>query len=192
MRIGCRIPILLALLSCLLPAAQAEPSIFMPAMVPTPVRHAAHRLSEYTGIPIDNIDNNAKDRFVRLEVNGNANPKIGTQGYGIRTSSRDVIISANTGEGPANGVYTLLRTLMIEHGKDPFSKTWSIEEAPHFTFRAMEVAPYRFGGSYGFAELSPDRWSIDDWMIAVGTTIADCPPHGPGRALISASGSYLG
>jgi len=28
--------------------------------------------------------------------------------------------------------------------------------------------------------------------IAVGTTIADCPPHGPGRALISASGSYLG
>jgi len=28
--------------------------------------------------------------------------------------------------------------------------------------------------------------------IAVGTTIADCPQHGPGRALISASGSYLG
>ncbi len=28
--------------------------------------------------------------------------------------------------------------------------------------------------------------------IAVGTTIAGCPPHGPGRALISASGSYLG
>src|SRR5438552_220145 len=28
--------------------------------------------------------------------------------------------------------------------------------------------------------------------IAVGTIIADRPPHGPGRALISASGSYLG
>jgi hypothetical protein len=28
--------------------------------------------------------------------------------------------------------------------------------------------------------------------IAVGTLIAECPPHGPGRALISASGSYLG
>src|ERR1039458_7714201 len=28
--------------------------------------------------------------------------------------------------------------------------------------------------------------------IAVGTTIAGCPPHGPGRALISASGFYLG
>ena len=28
--------------------------------------------------------------------------------------------------------------------------------------------------------------------IAVGTTITGCPPHRPGRALISASGSYLG
>jgi hypothetical protein len=28
--------------------------------------------------------------------------------------------------------------------------------------------------------------------IAVGTAVAGCPPHGPGRALISASGSYLG
>ena len=28
--------------------------------------------------------------------------------------------------------------------------------------------------------------------IAVGTAIAGCPPHRPGRALISASGSYLG
>ena len=29
-------------------------------------------------------------------------------------------------------------------------------------------------------------------LIAVGTAVAGCPPHGPGRALISASGSYLG
>src|SRR5450756_113436 len=28
--------------------------------------------------------------------------------------------------------------------------------------------------------------------IAVGTPVAWCPPHRPGRALISASGSYLG
>jgi hypothetical protein len=28
--------------------------------------------------------------------------------------------------------------------------------------------------------------------IAVGTAVAGCPPHRPGRALISASGSYLG
>jgi hypothetical protein len=28
--------------------------------------------------------------------------------------------------------------------------------------------------------------------ITVGTTITGCPPYRPGRALISASGSYLG
>jgi hypothetical protein len=29
-------------------------------------------------------------------------------------------------------------------------------------------------------------------LIAVGTAIAGCPPHRSGRALVSASGSYLG
>jgi len=45
----------------------------------------------------------------------------------------------------------------------------------------------------------PMGWALASWVtgdnsrqIAVGTVIADCPPHGPGRALISASGSYLG
>ena len=29
--------------------------------------------------------------------------------------------------------------------------------------RSMQVAPYRFGASYGFAALSPDRWSFEQW-----------------------------
>ena len=33
---------------------------------------------------------------------------------------------------------------------------------------------------------------IRELVIAVGTLVAECPPHRPGRALISASGSYLG
>src|ERR1019366_848158 len=33
-----------------------------------------------------------------------------------------------------------------------------------------------------------DWYPIGGFEIAVGTTIADCPPHGPGRALLSASG----
>jgi hypothetical protein len=33
---------------------------------------------------------------------------------------------------------------------------------------------------------------IRELVIAVGTAVAGCPPHRPGRALISASGSYLG
>ena len=36
------------------------------------------------------------------------------------------------------------------------------------------------------------EYNPDDDEIAVGTVIADCPPRGPGRALISASGSYRG
>jgi len=27
----------------------------------------------------------------------------------------------------------------------------------------MIVAPYRFGGSYGYAVLSPDRWLLKEW-----------------------------
>jgi Family of unknown function (DUF5317) len=40
-------------------------------------------------------------------------------------------------------------------------------------------------------EGSPN-WNRRQLTIAVGTIIADRPPHRPGRALISASGSYLG
>src|ERR1700730_15982128 len=45
-----------------------------------------------------------------------------------------------------------------------------------------------------FAEMGPPRPSRPEYQltIAVGTAVAGCPPHGPGRALISASGSYLG
>ena len=49
---------------------------------------------------------------------------------------------------------------------------------------------------YSPGELIVDEISVStqnpDCEIAVGTTIADCPPHGPGRALLSASGSYRG
>jgi hypothetical protein len=34
--------------------------------------------------------------------------------------------------------------------------------------------------------------NLKQLAIAVGTPVARCPPHRPGRALISASGSYLG
>jgi hypothetical protein len=52
---------------------------------------------------------------------------------------------------------------MIEHRKDPFSRPWGVEEKPQFPIRMMLVSPYRFGASYGFAALSPDRWSFEEW-----------------------------
>src|SRR5580704_17266964 len=55
------------------------------------------------------------------------------------------------------------------------------------------------GTSLGYPGSEPakivSRWShmLSLWLaIAVGTPVARRPPHRPGRALISASGSYLG
>jgi len=129
---------------------------------PTPVLHAVHRLSQYTGIPVDQAS--GKEHSIRIELNSSQNPKIGNQGYTIRSSNEgEITIRGNDAEGTANGVYTFLRTLMIEHRKDPFSRKWDIEEKPHFSIREMQVAPYRFGASFGFAALSPDRWSLEEW-----------------------------
>jgi hypothetical protein len=101
---------------------------------------------------------------IRIELNSIQNPKTGTQGYTIRsTNDGGITIRGNDAEGTANGVYTFLRTLMIEHRRDPFSRKWDVEEKPHFSVRVMQVAPYRYGASYGFAALSPDRWSFEEW-----------------------------
>ena len=128
---------------------------------PTPVRHAVDRLSDYIGIPVSKAEGN--QRSVRIELNSSTNPRIGIQGYTIRSANGIVTISANDSEGATNGIYTLLRTLMIEHRRDPLSREWNVEEKPAFSIRAIRVAPYRYGASYGFAKLSPDRWSFEDW-----------------------------
>ncbi len=130
---------------------------------PSPVRHAAHRLAQFTGIPVEGAS--ARGKSIRIGLSTRSRRRIGPQGYRIRTSGNGNIITirGNTGEGAANGVYTFLRTLMIDHRKDPFMKAWDIEEQPQFAVRSMLVSPYRFGASYGFAALSPDRWSLAEW-----------------------------
>lgn len=129
---------------------------------PTPVRHAVYRLADYTGLPVEKTTEPGPS--IRIEVNLAENPRIGTQGYTIHSNREgDISVRGNTAEGAANGVYTLLRTLMIEHRQDPFSRKWDVEEKPQFSIRAMQVATYRFGGSFGYAALSPDRWSFEEW-----------------------------
>jgi len=140
----------------------AGPVISAYENAPLPIRHAIHRLSQYTGIPVDRAT--GKEPSIWIELNSSANPRIGIQGYTISSSSEGgIAIRGNTAEGAANGVYTFLRTLMIEHRKDPFSRQWDLEEKPQFAIREMIVSPYRFGASYGFAALSPDRWSLEEW-----------------------------
>ncbi|MBZ5607685.1 MAG: glycoside hydrolase family 20 zincin-like fold domain-containing protein [Acidobacteriia bacterium] len=137
------------------------PSISSYANAPTALRHAMHRLSDYTGFPLEAAA--SEQPAIRIELNATPNAGIGAQGYTIESTGGGIAIRANEAEGAANGVYTLLRTLMIEHRKDPFSRKWNIQEKPQFSVRAMLVAPYRYGASYGFAALSPDRWSIEEW-----------------------------
>ncbi len=128
---------------------------------PSPVTHAVQRLAEYIGLPVGK-DGSATSAL-RIELNSQENPRTGAQGYTIHSVNHNIVISGNTSEGAANGIYTLLRMLMIEHRKDPFSREWNVEERPAFSLRSMQVAPYRFGASYGFAALSPDRWSFEQW-----------------------------
>ena len=159
---GITIPTLALLLVITTPSGGSGPIISVYENAPTPVRHAVHRLSLYTGLSEDKASGN--ETAVRIELNTTANLKIGAQGYTVSSSGDEgIVIRGNTAEGAANGVYTFLRTLMIEHRKDPFSRKWEVEEKPQFSIRAMQVAPYRFGASYGFAALSPDRWSIEEW-----------------------------
>lgn len=128
---------------------------------PSPIRHGAKRLSEFTGIPIGVTS--AKRPAIRIALSTAQNPKLGAQGYTITSKNGFIFIQGNDAEGAANGTFTFLRTLMIEHRKDPFTREWNVEEKPAFSIRSMQVAAYRFGASFGFAALSPDRWTFSEW-----------------------------
>ena len=156
------IPTVFLLLAFTTTGRGASPCISVYENAPSPLRHAVHRLAAYTGIPEGRAS--GKEAAIHIELNSTQNPKIGTQGYTIRSGNEDdITIRGNAAEGAANGVYTFLRTLMIAHRQDPFSRQWDLEEKPQFSIRMMLVSPYRFGASYGFAALSPDRWSLEEW-----------------------------
>ncbi len=136
-------------------------TIYNNAMIP--VRHAVNKLAEYMGITIGAEEKGKHS--IRIELNIGCNSSIGKQGYIIRSiGESSILITGNHDEGIANGIYTMIRTLMVENKKDPFSRKWDIVEKPWFSVRNINIAPYRFGGSFGYAVLSPDRWSIKEWM----------------------------
>ena len=129
----------------------------------SPIRHAASKLSEYTGITVGAEKKENND--IKIELNPGCNSAIGQQGYIIRSTEHSgILITGNHDEGITNGIYTMIRTLMVENNKDPFSRKWDIAEKPFFFVRNIDIAPYRFGGSFGYAVLSPDRWSVKEWM----------------------------
>jgi hypothetical protein len=101
--------------------------------------------------------------LVRLEGD---DATLGDEGYAIVTmGKRSLDIRAQSDAGLANGVYTLLRTMLIDGLKSPFDRRWAVHERPHFRWRSMMVAPYNFGGAHGFSTFSPDMWAFKHWKL---------------------------
>jgi hypothetical protein len=132
------------------------------------IRHAAHKLSEYAGFSICRSEHRGKTG-IKIELNPRLRHDVGRQGYMIKSVAEDnlkisILITGSHDEGIANGIFTMLRTLIIKNIKDPFNLRWDLTEKPWFSIRNINIAPYRFGGSYGYAVLSPDRWSKEEWI----------------------------
>ena len=142
--------------------ARSEQGVIeMPSSASTALHHALNRLADFTGLQIGAPGK--QGIALRLAIDPPASHSVGKQGYMIRSGSTGITVTASDEEGLTNGIYTLLRTLMLEHLTDPFSRSWNVHDKPRFQTRAMIVAPYRLGGSFGFAELSPDMWSFEHW-----------------------------
>ncbi len=148
---------ILTILSGLISAGDEGVSVACATESGTPLKVACVRLSEHLqACP-------AKGRITtnRLSV---VDPMLGDEGYWIHSSGDDIVTEANTEQGLANGIYTLLRTLMIEDLNSPWDRAWNLREAPQLRWRSMMVAPYNFGGAHGFSVFSPDQWAFKHWQ----------------------------
>src|ERR1019366_315682 len=75
----------------------------------------------------------------------------------------------------------------------PPSKAEARQEEPGPTGRTKRACRKRGVRRTNASKESNDFGTLAGQLaITVGTAITGCPPHRPGRALISASGSYLG
>ena len=126
-----------------------------------PVKRACDRLNGYLSAA---PSAKGGERTIVVSRLANKAPDLGDEGYLIKTERPATIaVRANTDKGLANGVYALLRTLMIDDFTDPFARTWDVRDKPFFRIRSMMVAPYNFGFAHGFSVLSPDRWAFKHW-----------------------------
>lgn len=91
---------------------------------------------------------------------------LGDEGYTInsdKSNENTIRVEANTDAGLANGVYTMLRMVMIEDLPSPFTKRWNIRDRPYFRWRSIMVAPYGFGAAHSRDVFSPDMWTAEQW-----------------------------
>jgi hypothetical protein len=147
------------LLLTVLPAADPAGSVTLHNHAPSsvPLQMACDRLAEY-------LQSCPESGEIRTSRHTEPDPALGEEGYAIRSEGRTITIEANTDAGAANGVYTLLRTLMIEDRTSPWERAWELREKPALRWRSMMVAPYNFGGAHGFSIFSPDQWTFQHWQ----------------------------
>jgi hypothetical protein len=147
------------LLLTVLPAADSAGPITIHRHAPSsiPLEMACGRLAEY-------LRDCPEAGEIRTALRATPDPALGDEGYAIRSEGRAITIQANADAGAANGVYTLLRTLMIEDRTSPWDRTWELCEMPALRWRSMMVAPYNFGGAHGFSVFSSDQWAFKHWQ----------------------------
>ena len=122
-----------------------------------PLKMACDRLANY----LQDCLEDGEIRVLRLTI---PDQTLGEEGYAIRSQGPTITVEANTDAGAANGVYSMLRTLMIEDLPTPWARPWNLREKPAFGWRSMMVAPYNFGGAHGFSVFSPDQWALKHWQ----------------------------
>ncbi|MEM2507561.1 MAG: hypothetical protein QXF61_11020 [Nitrososphaeria archaeon] len=128
---------------------------------PPLVWKAVKKLSKYTGIEVLSKHKIGKNTLaLEVYLNKNTIPNLCNEGFSIkRLGDKKILISANSPEGLANGVYDMLRFLMSKKIFDPFKIKWDIEEKPFFRIRAIQVGYYNFN----LPELTPDTWTLENW-----------------------------
>jgi len=137
-------------------AATPDTEVKCDPQAPSAVRLACERLRE-------RLRGNGAGGTIRLTRTEAPQAELGDEGYAITSSGQTITVRANSDAGLANGVYTLLRTMLIENLRSPFDRTWDVLEKPVFRIRSMMVAPYSFGGQHGFSVFSPDTWAFKHW-----------------------------
>ena len=150
----------LLIVSCVIwpNVAKSESAVTIDPAATQEVQLAAERLDRH--LREKGVAGGGKIVVARIKE---AEAAIGEEGYRIVSEGSTIHVRANTEAGLANGVYTLLRTLLVEDVASPWSRRWDVSESPHFRWRSMMVAPYNFGAAHGFSVFSPDMWAPKHW-----------------------------
>ena len=83
-----------------------------------PVRNAINKLLQYAETDKDKAKSN--DKKIKIELSKKNILNIGRQGYLIYSIDQEnIVIKGNSEEGITNGLFTMIRNMMIKNVADP-------------------------------------------------------------------------